>query len=92
MSRRPKAETVVAWESDVAIPEPIRRQAREIGAKGCYLRGGRVVVVLSDEREVWLDMDGKQSGRSPHGAVDVWPESVWPGLSWPLDEKRIEAA
>lgn len=84
MTRRPKAETVVAWEADVAIPEPIRRQARELGAKGCYLRGGRVVVLLSDAREVWLDMDGRQVRQAPGGRV----VEVWADLPWAIEGSR----
>jgi hypothetical protein len=37
---------------------------------------GRYVVVLGDGREAWLNERGEQTGRSPHGAVEVWGGDV----------------
>lgn len=34
MSRKPKRETIVAWESDVAVPHHIRADAQALGAVG----------------------------------------------------------
>lgn len=76
MSRKPKRETVVAWESDVAVPHHIRRDAQALKAVGAYERMGCYVVVLSDGREAWLNERGEQTGRSPHGAVEVWGGNV----------------
>lgn len=90
MSRKPKRETVVAWESDVAVPHHIRRDAQALKAVGAYERMGRYVVVLSDGREVWLNARGDQTGRAPHGAVEVWGGDV--EEYFPIAMERTRAA
>lgn len=81
MTRTPRRETVVPWESDVAVPAGIRKVAQQLGARGCYARMGRVVVVLGDGRECWLNMQGEQTGQSPHGAVPILEDVPWPMAS-----------
>jgi hypothetical protein len=90
MSRKPRRETVVAWESDVAVPHAIRRDAQALGAVGAYERVGRYVVVLADGREVWLNERGEQTGRSPHGPAEVWGGDV--ERYFPIVAERTRAA
>lgn len=91
MSRRPKAETVVPWQSDIAVPAGIRKVAQQLGARGAYARMGRIVVVLGDGREVWLNQAGEQTGRSPHGAVPIWDDVPW-GMASSTERTQTQAA
>lgn len=80
IARRPLAPVVVPWDCDVEVPLGIRTVARKLGARAAWLRHGRIVVVLSDGREVWLNERGEQTGVAPGGR----PVAIWDDVPWPM--------
>lgn len=77
--RRPVQPTAVPWTCDAGVPVGIREDARRIGARGCFVRGELVLVLLASGKECWLNHRGEQVGHAPGGRkVELLEEVPWP--------------
>lgn len=76
--RRRIARPESNFQHDGDVPAGIVAEAKRIGARGCFVRNGLVLVLLADLKEVWLNREGQQTGRAPGGrAVAIRDDVVW---------------
>ena len=66
------------WQQDAGVPVGIVADAKRIGARGAFVRGDLIVVVLASGKPCWLNRAGQQVGRSLTGPVGLLDEVPWP--------------
>lgn len=67
---------------ELPVPIGIAKEADRLGAVLCESRIDRIIVVLADGRECWLNRQGEQTGRAPGGrVVAIWDDVPWPMAS-----------